>query len=1081
MYWPCGVPRIYVEKGHVSHRNGADEVEERTSCDDGGDHEIDSSDEPFGRPLAPKKSERVEKGPESILDIKLSRSEYLFVTVTASTLTVWQGRPMLALAKVGRSESSLETYGANLKVLLCPDPTLAIIQTAHGYLLTYSLDWDPTGRVYQQHVDQSHARRQSLIRQYGTDEVAGYRELTVRFTRAIKIDAGISAVLALDLELVVSTSKPPAVHCLGGTSSDTSPQARAELLSKMDWMLHKSIVTSMVHDRAIGLSVWTAQDGRSYAVHRTQGHLSKPDASDESLASNNSSSKKNKLFQGYCFHEPKGPAELATEAAINARFSLLAVSCANSQVRVYTAKDYAGNIRLSHEMRMPASSATTGNVNCLCWSPDGYALFAGYENGWAIWSVFGKEVASSFQSNLSMAENNKERWLLGITTATWSSGGSEILLTSPGDNRIWKMEFSRSASTGLFSCANFVRALLQTPSELIIYRGHDMPDLTSISNDASLWHHAPFPLVYLHNQWPIKSCVISQDGRYVAAAGRRGLSHYSVQSGRWKTFRDQSAENAFAVRGGMVWFGHVLVAATESPGACELRLYSRDTDLTRSSTLYVEALAGPVVFVGPSGEDSLLVYTYENILYHYIVTSSPQGASLVQVGQIAFHGVVRTPTRVRSVSWILPVSQLRDGDPSRDVEYASVLFLVDDKLVLLQPSWTADGALKYEMRVIAQQIEYYILTRDQVYFNFGVLGDDSAPPTPIAGTGYDRRPAQQALKDSLWTFGGNDLRLWSDMPTVLFHGHEDSPSTSNSMLSIPVDFYPLSILLNKGIVLGIESELNQRRDVNFAQFQSTIRTHLFIPYLLRHQLHLDAQNLESTLALASEYNHLSYFPHALEVLLHNVLDDEADGRSQERRNADPSKDDSLLPSILSLLQKSLATTSYLSTVVQCIRKTELSFWQTLFVHLPDPVSLFEEALQLNDLQTASGYLIVLHGLEEEEEVFDNKRLESFVVRLMVLAKEQANFELCGELARFMIALDPGGTALIRVMQSVGFRSISPTILTQAPQKTGLGLRIPTVNSSGEKNRRSREEIRSCSPRYSTDSGGDYFSPSPGGL
>ena len=89
-------------------------------------------------------------------------------------------------------------------------------------------------------------------------------------------------------------------------------------------------------------------------------------------------------------------------------------------------------------------------------------------------------------------------------------------------------------------------------------------------------------------------------------------------------------------------------------------MYSRELALNNSSILHIETLPAPVVFIGPSGEDSLLVYTYDNVLYHYIINSSQNRISLVQVGQIAFHGIVRAPTRVRSISWILPDNQLRE-------------------------------------------------------------------------------------------------------------------------------------------------------------------------------------------------------------------------------------------------------------------------------------------------------------------------------------------------------------------------------------------------------------------------------------
>ena len=92
----------------------------------------------------------------------------------------------------------------------------------------------------------------------------------------------------------------------------------------------------------------------------------------------------------------------------------------------------------------------------------------------------------------------------------------------------------------------------------------------------------------------------------------------------------------------------------------QVRLYSREASLgNNNSIMFTEYLPSPVVFIGPSGEDSLLVYTYDNILYHYIINSTQPQITLVPVGQIAFNGIVRAPTRVRSISWVLPDEQMR--------------------------------------------------------------------------------------------------------------------------------------------------------------------------------------------------------------------------------------------------------------------------------------------------------------------------------------------------------------------------------------------------------------------------------------
>lgn len=73
----------------------------------------------------------------------------------------------------------------------------------------------------------------------------------------------------------------------------------------------------------------------------------------------------------------------------------------------------------------------------------------------------------------------------------------------------------------------------------------------------------------------------------------------------------------------------------------------------------MEQLPSAAVVIALTGQDSLLVYTYQNILYHFVINATSTAVSLVQVGQIALNGIVRAPARVRAVSWILPDHQLR--------------------------------------------------------------------------------------------------------------------------------------------------------------------------------------------------------------------------------------------------------------------------------------------------------------------------------------------------------------------------------------------------------------------------------------
>ena len=747
-------------------------------------------------------------------------------------LPLWKKKPTVVLAVVVRSEASLKSYGTNVNLLLRPDSAIFVVHTSQGYLITYSLATDPESRVYKPHFV-SHTnvqkRRQNHAGGPGHDapdqilwgpgEGTGVRDISVRFRMVIKVDAGIESALALDDELVVATRKPAAVQCIRWTPDGSGSQTSTEIVSRMNWLEKKATVKEMTHDRPMNLLTWVTSDGRAYAVQRIlpgRPTSSPADAPDPK-----------RLYGGFCFHVPQNGHEHAVHCVINARFSLIAVGCGDGNIRVYSARDYSGNIPPSHTHMLSVSPSTAGSLSTLTYSPDGYCLFAGYEKGWATWSVYGKALSSSFNTDPAASSLDDDAWISGVRGAAWVGGGSELLLVSRSHEAIWLLEMARSAVAGCYGSANLFRTVLQTDTSVMVYRGYDLPDLTSISAEPFLWHTARIPATYLLKHWPIRCAVISPDGRYVAVAGRRGLAHYSINSGRWKTFSSEAVENEFQVRGGMCWYQNILVTAVEAHKTYEVRLYSREAALDADTAVHTQQLPAPIVFVTPSGEDSLLVYTHDNLLYHFIFAPDTAGSlKLVQVGQIAFHGIVRSPARVRGLSWILPENQLVDGDPSQDVAVASVLFLVDGKLVLLRPSVNGEGQLKYDMRVICQNVEYYVSMRDQPFAGSSLWNTDGQVNL---GAGH------RNLQNSLWIFDGGELKVWPDMDNVL---KAISNETSNRELpptiSMPVDFYPLSTVLGKATVLGVETDLVQRRDISFSFFRFSIRvsrtlTHLIPP------------------------------------------------------------------------------------------------------------------------------------------------------------------------------------------------------------------------------------------------------------
>ena len=141
-------------------------------------------------------------------------------------------------------------------------------------------------------------------------------------------------------------------------------------------------------------------------------------------------------------------------------------------------------------------------------------------------------------------------------------------------------------------------------------------------------------------------------------------------------------------------------------------------------------------------------------------------------------------------------------------------------------------------------------------------------------------------------------------------------------------------------------------------------------------------------------------------------------------------------------------------------------------------------MQKGLLKTAGGYLLVLHTFQELETSSEQ------CVRLLQRAKEANDWDLCKELARFLMALDQSGDTLRQALRRIDIRSGPEFVPNGSSSTEDIWLRTPQPNGSGtQKNVNSVIDSSpsgasnsSRSPRNSviseegTEGSEDYFSP-----
>ncbi|XP_057499181.1 uncharacterized protein LOC130783508 isoform X2 [Actinidia eriantha] len=667
-------------------------------------------------------------------------------------------------------------------------------------------------------------------------------------------------------------------------------------------------------------------------------------------------------------------ASVATEQQI------LAVGTRRGVVELYDLVESASLIRSVSLYDWGYSIEDTGVVNCIAWTPDNSAFAVGWKlRGLAVWSVSGCRLMSTIrQIGLSSVSSpvvkpnhdcKYEPMMGGTSLMHWDEYAYRLYAVEErSSERIIAFSFGKCCLNRGVSGSTYTRQVIYGEDRLLIVQSEDTDELKTL--------HLHLPVSYISPNWPVLHVAASKDGMYLALAGLHGLILYDIRLKKWRVFGDITQEQKIQCKG-LLWLGKIVVVCNyiDSSNTYELLFYPR-YHLDQSSLLCRKPLlAKPMVM--DVYEDYLLV-TYRPLDVHIfhvklsgeLTRSSTPDLQLSTVRELSIMTAKSHPAAMRFIPDQLPRENLSTNPISTadflDTEPVRCLILrANGELSLLDLD---DG----RERVLTDSVELFWVTCGQSEEKINLIEEVS------------------------WLdYGHRGMQVWYPSSDVDRFKQEDFLQLDPE-LEFDREVYPLGLLPNAGVVVGVCQRLSFSACTEFPCFEPSPQAQTILHCLLIHLLQRNKSEEALRLALLSAEK--PHFSHCLEWLLFTVFDADISRQSANKNQISVPK--SATSTNYSLLEKTCALIKnfpeYFDVVVSVARKTDGRHWADLFSAAGRATELFEECFQRRWYRTAACYILVIAKLE-------GPAVSQYcALRLLQATLDESLYELAGELVRFLL-------------------------------------------------------------------------------
>ncbi|KAI4364719.1 hypothetical protein MLD38_020774 [Melastoma candidum] len=656
---------------------------------------------------------------------------------------------------------------------------------------------------------------------------------------------------------------------------------------------------------------------------------------------------------------------------------ILAVGTRRGTVDLYDLGATASLIRSVSLYDWGYSMDDTGPVSCIAWTPENSAFAVGWKHrGLAVWSISGcrlmstvRQVGLSSVSSPHPKPNQESRYeplASGASQLQWDEYGYRLYAIEEGSSgRVLAFSFGKCCLSRGVSGMTYIRQVIYGEDRLLIVHSDDSNELKMV--------HVNLPVSYLSQNWPVQHVAASKDGMFLAVAGLHGLILYDIRLRKWRVFGDISQEQKIQCKS-LLWLGKIVVVCNydDSSNSYELLFYPR-YHLDQSSLLYRKSLiTQPMVM---DAYDNYILVTYRPFdvhVYHVQISaeltpSITPDLELSTVRELSIMTAKSHPAAMRFIPDQLSgdvncSNHLSSSESSAKEPVRCLILRANGELSLLDLD---DG----RERELTDSVELFWVTCGQ-------------------------SEEQNLIEEVSWLdYGHRGMQVW-------YPSHGADPFKQEDFLQLDPELefdrevYPLGLLPNAGVVVGVSQRMSFAGCTEFPCFEPSPQAQTILHCLLRHLLQRNKN--EEALRLAHLSAEKPHFSHCLEWLLFTVFDAEI-SRNNTNKNQNSGVRNA---ATFSLLEKTCDLlknfNEYYDVVVSVARKTDGRHWADLFSAAGRSTELFEECFQRRWYRTAACYILVIAKLEGPAVC------QYCALRLLQATLDESLYELAGELVRFLL-------------------------------------------------------------------------------